>query len=74
MSDIDKIDFLKLAIKELKGLDIPDLARDMRLADLKIDSLDAVELQMYYEEKIGVETRDPDKAVITVGDLIDLMP
>lgn len=74
MSDIDKIDFLKSAIKELKGLDVPDLNRDMRLVDLKIDSLDAVELQMYYEEKVGVETRDPEKAVVTIGDLIDLMP
>lgn len=74
MSDIDKIVFLKSAIKELKGLDVPDLDRTMRLVDLKIDSLDAVELQMYYEDKTGVETRDPDKAVVTIGDLIDLMP
>lgn len=74
MSDHDKINFLKAAIKELKNLDIPDLSRDMRLVDLKIDSLDAVELQMYYEEQKGVETRDPDKPVNTVGDLIDLMP
>lgn len=74
MTDDQKIDFLKSAIKELKGSDIADMNRDMRLTDLKIDSLDAVELQMYYEEKTGVESQDPTKPVITVGDLIDLMP
>jgi acyl carrier protein len=74
MSHIDNIEFLKSAIKELKNLEVPDLDRSMRLADLKIDSLDAVELQMYYEEKTGVETKDPVKPVVTIGDLIDLMP
>ena len=74
MSDNDKINFLIAALKELKNLDIQNLTRDMKLVDLKIDSLDAVELQMYYEEQTGVETRDPTQAVNTVGDLIDLIP
>lgn len=74
MSHIDKIEFLKSAIKELKNMDVPNLDRNMRLTDLKIDSLDAVELQMYYEDKTGVETKDPVQAVVTIGDLIDLMP
>lgn len=74
MSDLDKINFLRTAIKDLKSLDIPDLDRNMQLLDLKIDSLDAVELQMYYEEQTGLETKDPTNPVVTVGDLIDLMP
>jgi acyl carrier protein len=75
MTDIEKIKFLKEAIQVIKG-NKEEFAFDRStvLESLKIDSLDAVELQMYYEEKTGVETQDPSKPVKTVGDLIDLMP
>lgn len=74
MTEFEKLNFLKDAIKSLKNQDVDQLTRDTNLTDLKVDSLDAVELQMYYEEKTGVETSDPTKPVKTVGDLIDLMP
>lgn len=74
MTESEKLNFLKDAIKALKNQDVDQLNRAIYLSDLKIDSLDAVELQMYYEEKTGVETSDPNKPVKTVGDLIDLMP
>lgn len=75
MTDAEKIDFLSKAIKEIKNKNLStELTRDTNLNDIGIDSLDAVELQMFYEEETGVETRDPDRAVKTVGDLIDLMP
>lgn len=75
MTDAEKIDFLAAAIKSIKDKNFSiTLTRDTELSSLGIDSLDAVELQMYYEEETGVETKDPDRAVKTVGDLIDLMP
>ena len=75
MTDQEKIDFLSNAIRTIKNKDFSTtINRDTELTSIGIDSLDAVELQMYYEEETGVETRDPESAVRTVGDLIDLMP
>ena len=74
MTDQEKINFLVKAIKELKDIDVTEITAETRLGDLNIDSLDAIELQMYYEEVNGVQTKDPTGAVKTVGDLISLMP
>lgn len=75
MTDQEKIDFLQNAIRAIKSKDFNvTITRDTELTSIGIDSLDAVELQMYYEEETGIETRDPERAVKTVGDLIDLMP
>lgn len=75
MTDIEKIEFLREAIGNIKGEKTStDFNRSTLLESLKIDSLDAVELQMYYEDKTGIETKDPTSPVKTVGDLIDLMP
>ena len=75
MNTVDKLNFLAEAIRTIKctTLDAP-ISLDTVLEDLKLDSLDAVELQMYYEEKTGVETLDPVKPIKTIGDLIQLMP
>ena len=74
MTDQEKINFLVQAIKELKGVDVTMVTTETNLGDLHLDSLDAIELQMYYEDVNGVETKDPTGAVKTVGDLIKLMP
>lgn len=74
MTDQEKINFLISAIKELKGHDVGDITAESNLGSLNIDSLDAIELQMYYEDVTGTETMDPVGAVKTVGDLINLMP
>jgi acyl carrier protein len=74
MTDQEKINFLVQAIKELKGVDVTMVTTETNLGDLHLDSLDAIELQMYYEDVNGVETKDPTGAVKTVGDLISLMP
>ena len=42
------------------------------ILDLSIDSLDIVELQMYYEEKVGIET-ESDVPIVTVNDLMSIM-
>jgi acyl carrier protein len=44
------------------------------LDSVGLDSLDIVELQLYYEDVTGYETKDPTLPVLTVKDLIDLMP
>lgn len=77
MTAQEKIDFLKSAMQSLKiikaGQDL-EFTSNTKLADLGVDSLDAIELQMYYEEVTGIETADPTGAVDTVGDLLNLMP
>ena len=69
----EKINFLKNAILELKGKSIDTITEDIKLLDIGIDSLDSVELQMYYEDVTGNQTVDPTSPVITVKHLIDLM-
>lgn len=74
MSEAEKIEFLSNAMRELFKKNITTISRTDKLTNFGLDSLDIVELQMYYEEKNGVETTDAIKPVITVGDLIELMP
>lgn len=75
MTDQEKIIFIRSALQDLNIKSTAEaFTASSVLADMGIDSLDAVELQMYYEEKTGVETADPTGPVITVKDLMDLMP
>ena len=75
MTDQEKINFISSALQDLNINTTGDaVTAGAVLADLGVDSLDAVELQMYYEEKTGVETADPTGPVVTVKDLMDLMP
>jgi acyl carrier protein len=73
MTDQEKLDFLAKAITEVfsKTLTEP-LTPSMVLLDLGLDSLDIVELQMYYEEQYNVET-STDSRVTTIQDLMNLM-
>jgi len=70
MTEQDKIKFLESAIKTLFDKELT-LNLDDNLLDLGIDSLDAVELQLYYEEQHNVQL--DDTAVVTVRDLIAAM-
>lgn len=71
MTDAEKIKFIEDAVLILFKKTIKLKPTDV-LLDLSIDSLDVVELQMYYEEKIGIET-DSDSPAITVSDLMSIM-
>lgn len=71
MTDQEKIDFIKSSFKNLFKKEAPEITREMPLADLGLDSLDIVELQMHFEETYSVEVPDPTEAIETVGDLID---
>jgi len=71
MTDQEKIVFLKASIQKLFKKESPEIIRSMSLADLELDSLDIVELQMEFEEEFNVEIPDPENAIVTVGDLLD---
>jgi len=53
----------------------PDaINREAKLADLDIDSLDLAELSQIVEEQYGVNLTSSDvKAIITVGDAVDMI-
>ena len=71
MTDAEKIKFVEDAILKLMKKTVTLNTAD-RLADLDLDSLEIVELQMYYEELTGNEI-DNDVLIITVGDLMTHM-
>jgi len=71
MTDAEKIKFVEDAILKLMKKTVALTSAD-RLADLDLDSLEIVELQMYYEELSGNEI-DNDASIITVGDLMTHM-
>lgn len=71
MTELEKLNFLQTAILAIFQREIT-LGMDDRLKDIGLDSLDVIELQLYYEEHFDVTL--PDTAVFnTVGDLIRLM-
>jgi acyl carrier protein len=72
MTEQDKIKFLESAIFKLFDKTVT-LNLDDNLLDLGIDSLDAVELQLYYEEEMDVQMEDTNGIAITVRDLIKMM-
>lgn len=71
MTDLEKIEFIKEAILKLFNKEIK-IIPSSSLLDLGLDSLDIVELQIYYEDITGNET-NPDVTIKTVGDLMNLM-
>lgn len=74
MNTQEKINFLKLAIMDIKGSSVAfPITEDTVLMDLGLDSLDIVELQMYYEDKTQRITIDPTTAILKVKDLLDIM-
>jgi acyl carrier protein len=72
MTEQEKIKFLESAILKLFDKTVT-LSLDDNLLDLGIDSLDAVELQLYYEEEMDVQMEDTNGIAITVRDLIKMM-
>ena len=57
-------------IAERNDCDVSEIAMESRFEDLKIDSLDTVQMLMDLEDKIGVEVELDDK-VETVGGLVE---
>ena len=71
MNDQEKIKFIKEAILKISNKDIKINSQDV-LLDMGLDSLDIVELQIYYEETTGNEISD-DVLITTVEDLMKVM-
>lgn len=67
----EKLEFIKQAIKTITNESI-DLSLDTLLIDLGLDSLDIVELQLYYEEHTGHEIAN-DVIIKSVEDLVNVM-
>ncbi|MGI8803062.1 MAG: acyl carrier protein [Solirubrobacteraceae bacterium] len=56
------------------GADPDEINRDAELTALDIDSLDLAELSQIVEEQFGVNLTSSDvKAIVTVGDAVDLI-
>jgi len=63
------IDELKKIISEKMDIDTSDITENSTLEDLKIDSLDAVEIIMDIEDKYDI-TIDSIDNIKTVGDIV----
>ena len=57
-------------IAERNDCDASEITMESRFEDLKIDSLDTVQMLMDLEDKIGIEVELDDK-VETVGELVE---
>lgn len=74
MTKKEKFILLKDLIYTLKNVDkFVEIKESTVLKELNLDSLDIVELQVMYEEKTGKEIADPDKPLLTVKDLLNLL-
>jgi len=71
MTEQEKIDFIQNAIFHLFNKKITITPSDV-LLEIGLDSLDIVELQMYYEEQTKHEIQD-DMQIHTVAELLALM-
>lgn len=72
MTEQEKIEFLISAVNKMFHKDISNLKLTDKLSDLNLDSLDTVELQMYYEEQYDVVLPN-NVNIVTVADLINIM-
>ena len=71
MTDQEKIKFIEDAVLKLFKKSIT-LSPTDNLLEVGLDSLDVVELQVYYEEVNSTEVSN-DSKVSTVAELMDLM-
>lgn len=73
---MNKIQWLAHAIDTMKGHSKDErtfLGGTTTLAELDLDSLDIVELQMMYEEAFNVELEDSLEPIVDVNDLVKLL-
>lgn len=72
MNNQEKLDFIKTTIDSRFGIR-GDVSPESNLIELGLDSLDIVELQIYYEEQFSCELPDPENPILTIRDLMDIM-
>lgn len=66
---MDIFQMIATALADRYGLDVADIAPETELISIGVDSLDAAELLMALEEKIGVEI-EPTKKLATIKDVV----
>lgn len=79
MTKDQKILLLVEGIKHISAgsadkIDLNSINGETLMSELKLDSLDIVELMMFYEDKLGQTIPDPKKEIKTVNDLLELLP
>ncbi len=77
MNNDKKMELLKEGLQAISAdskVDLASVTGSTSLSSLGLDSLDIVELLMYYEEKTGKTIPDPSKDMKTVDDLLKLLP
>ncbi len=72
MNRQEKLEFLIEMITKANPA-AENITEDTVLADLGLDSLDIVEIQLDYEDRTGNVTDEATAPVITVRDIINLM-
>jgi acyl carrier protein len=72
MTRTETLEFLITAIKKVSPA-ATSITEDSVLADIGLNSLDIVELQMFYEDATNTQVADPTVPLITVKDLLDLI-
>ena len=72
MTDQEKIQFIEKAILKICKKEI-QLTEEIDLKDVGLDSLEIVELQMFYEDELKVHMPESTDPVNTVKDLMKLM-
>jgi acyl carrier protein len=75
MNREEKLQFLKESLIQMGVSDerSHSINEFTLLSELDLDSLDIVELQIFYEEKTGNITADPDYPPKSVRELLDLI-
>lgn len=75
MNTQQKLSWLTTNIIEIMALDNSfAINEDSELDMIGLDSLDIVELQMAFEDEFNVEVGDPITPLVTVRDLLNLLP
>lgn len=74
MTSEEKLTLIVEAIREQLKKDIPNITPQTKFADLNIDSLDAIEMQLWLEDTKNINIENPKGSIATVSDLISLIP
>ena len=72
MTNEEKIKFIESAISKLSRKEVKVKPTDI-LADMNIDSMDIIEMQMWYDDEFNTVSAEPTGPIITVLDLMNIM-
>jgi acyl carrier protein len=73
VTESEKLAFMQNAVEQLFKIEFKINLGD-NLSDLGLDSLDVVELQLFYEDAFQLQLPDTFKPLVYVSDVINLMP